>query len=441
MELLIILLIYIVFLWWLTLIISRDVFCPSAIICESYIIALLCAIYNCKKWNSNLHLNTFFIILFGIVTFLIASSLYKTYGKKVIKSEKEEISIIRFKKINIIVLDIIAIIIAIFYLKYFFKAINSFNVSSFSEKMEIYRNKTTYEGYVYIPTIVNFLAKMCRALAIIYAYIIINNGIYNKFSLHKYKDSNFIYYVIGIITYIPLSIFSGARFDIIVYAITCVMMWYILYRKYSNKKIEIKKIIKIASVFVIIAFIFSETRNLVGRNNNSNGFLDYFTQYFGGSIHCFDLYMQQNNENNGVFGQELFIGIRKFLYQIHVLSQKNNSKDIGKFVYMSNGEAIGNIYSAYRNMYHDFGYMGIIIFQIILSIIFNKFYNYVLLKNKSKNNEKIDYGILVYSTIIFCLFFHSYSEYFYSTVLSFNYIMLFVWMKLILIWLNKVKIL
>ena len=53
-------------MWLATLAISKDIFCPSSIICESYIIAILSAIYNIKNWNLELHINTFFVILIRI---------------------------------------------------------------------------------------------------------------------------------------------------------------------------------------------------------------------------------------------------------------------------------------------------------------------------------------------------------------------------------------
>lgn len=441
MDLLIVLLMVIIFLCCLIMICTKDLFCPSAIICESYIVAIISAIYNYNRWNMNFHINTFFIILIGLIIFVGTSEICRTkIAKKLYKENKNKNSLnfINIKSFNVIILDIITLLIACIYLKYFFDAINSFSATTFSTKMEMYRNKTTYEGLVYIPTLINFLSKMCRALAIVYIYILINNFLYNKFNTLKEKDSNFLLYIIGIFIYIPISISSGARFDIIIFLITGIFIWYILYIKYIKKKIEIKKIIKIGVFFIVIAVVFSQSKTLFGRNNNSNGIIDYFTQYFGGAIHCFDVYMQEKHEDTNVIGQELFAGTRKFLEQIHVIKDRNVSDDIGKFIYNNDGEAIGNVYSAFRNMYHDFGVIGILIFQIILAIIFNEAYLYILLKEKK--NENIDFSILIYSTIIFCLFFHSYSEYFFSTILSFNYIMLFVWIKIILIWLNKVKL-
>lgn len=440
MGLLGVLFLTILLLWFFVIIISRDVFSPSAIICESYLIAIACSLYNYEKWGMDFHLNTFFTILIGIIIFVFVSAIYNTTRKKEKTVEKREISLIKFERTNIVaILLIISFVIAIIYFIYFFQALNSISASSFSEKMEIYRHRTTRSGIVYIPTIVNFLIKFCRALAIIYTYIIINNVMYYKINNIKMKDSNLFFYIVGILIYIPISASSGARFDLIIYILSCIMVWYILYNRHSIKKMNFQKLVKLGIIFVLIIIIFGETKNIFGRNNNSNEMLDYFTQYFGGSIHCFDVYLQKERESCEVFGQELFSGIRKFLYQLRILPENKISKDIGEFVYMNNGEAIGNIYSAFRNMHHDFGYIGIIIFQMLLAIIFNKFYNYILKYRTNEKNNYIDYSVLVYSSSVFCLFLHSYSEYFFCTILSFNYVMLFAFMSVILTML-KVKV-
>lgn len=435
-----ILLFCIIILWIITLYFSKDIFCPSSILCVSYIVALLSAIYNIERWSIDLHLNTFLIILFGLIIFIITSFIYKSKVVKSVKKDGSNLKYIEIKRINVLIAAIVSFVISFIYLYFFFKTIDSFSASTFSGKMEIYRNKINYEGMVYIPTLINFFSKFCRALATIYMYILINNILYNSLNKEKKNKKNYILYVLGIISYIPLSICSGARFDLIVFFITGVMIWFFLYVKVANQQLKTRKIFKILIIFVFIAGIFSSSRNLVGRTNTSN-FLDYFTQYFGGSIHIFDVYMQENHQNTGIFGQELFSGIRKLLDQLNVIDNRNVSKDIGKFIYTEQGEAIGNVYTAYRNMYHDFGYVGIVFFQIILAIFFNSFYYKILNKsNKITKNNNIDLGIIIYSTISYCLFFHSYSEYFFCTVLSFNYIMLFIMIYFTREWLIKVKV-
>jgi len=88
-------------------------------------------------------------------------------------------------------------------------------------------------------------------------------------------------------------------------------------------------------------------------------------------------------------------------------------------------------------MFQDFGIIGVIVLQFLMSIIFNKIY-YISLYKKEKN--EISFSIILMGSITFCLAFHSYSEAFYSTVLSFNYISFYILLMLIIKFLLKIEI-
>lgn len=350
-----------------------------------------------------------------------------------------KISKIKISNVRVNFLNLVSLGIFFIYFLYWYKAVSSLGGINFSQSMEIYRNKMIFEGKNYIPTFINFLSKLCRAVAYVYLYIVLNNVISSKINNEKIKVKDYIYYIIGIVIYLPLSMMNGARFDLILFFIYAVMLGIIIYMKSQNTKLKFDKILKIIILFLVIAFIFSISRTFVGRTSKQN-FIDYFTQYFGGSIKIYDVYMQKEHIYNGVFGQELFSGIRKVLFQLGVISNRNVSKDIGTFIYDDNGKAIGNVYTAFRNMYHDFGYVGVFIFQIILAIVYNIFYYKILYKEVKEKNKIINMSIIIYATISFCLYFHSYSEYFYCTILSFNYIVLFIMMYIVKYWLLKIKI-
>ena len=72
------LLIVIVILWIFVIIINKDLFSPSSLLCLSYIFAVICAIYNIDNWKINLHYNTFFVIVIGIISFLLSSFIFKS---------------------------------------------------------------------------------------------------------------------------------------------------------------------------------------------------------------------------------------------------------------------------------------------------------------------------------------------------------------------------
>ncbi len=431
------LLIVIVILWIFVIIINKDLFSPSSLLCLSYIFAVICAIYNIDNWKINLHYNTFFVIVIGIISFLLSSFIFKSLYREKKEEGKSKLNYIEIKQYKLIFLDIISFIIFAIYTFYFIKALGGFSaLGNFSVAMEIYRGKTLLHDMILIPGWINFLTKVCRAIAYIYTYIVVNNIIVRKKENIMHKQENKMLYLIGIILYLPLTLMSGGRYDLIVYMIFVLIIWSIMYAIENSKKMQPKKIVKIGLIVIILLVAFSNFRGLVGRTNKSST-IDYVTEYFGGSIEIFDMYMQDHNHGSKYFGQETFAGVRKFLYQIKLLDNQRVSEEATEFRTIYNGKTIGNVYTGFRKMYQDFGMTGVVILQALMAIIFNKLYYDCFYK---KENSKIHKSILLSGCIAFCLVLHSYSESFYSTVISFNYIVFFIIMMFISRFLLKIEI-
>ncbi len=427
--------IVVLLLWLISVIITKEIFSPCALILVSYILAILCAIYNIENWQINLHNNTFLVILVGLLSFFITSMIISVFMRKNNKMEVLKLTYINVDQNMVFLLNLISFVIFCIYTIYFFKGVGSFSgFEQFSKAMTSYRYRVKFLDEEYIPTIINFLSKFCRALAYVYSYILINNSIYSKqnnLKMKKYKK-----YILGIMIYIPMTFMGGGRFNLIIFILNCIVIWNFLYRKSSGKTLNFKNLFKVVILLIIVIGIFSISRSLVGRTSKS-GMLDYVTQYFGGSIHIFDMYMQEDYEFNGVIGQELFSDLRKFMTQIKILPISNIPSDVGNYRATSDGVIIGNVYTGFRKMHHDFGVIGVIFFQSILAIIFNYLY-YKIVYNKK--NDIISKELLVYSVLSFCLILHSYSEFFFSTIISFNYFFVFFMIFIIRYCLLKYKI-
>lgn len=420
--------------WGFSMIVKKDIFAPESLLCLSYIFAIICAIANINNWSINLHYNTLIIIIIGLLSFIIPSCLYfiyeQTSKKKKIVNNLEHIEI---KKYKIVILDIISFFIGIIYTLYFIKAIGGISAfSNYSVAMETYRYKTAFHNENLIPAWINFLSKICRAICYICTYVIINNVINRKKNKTMKKEKNLIFLIIGICIYIPLTLMSGGRYDLIVYVLYTIMIFNILFVIKNKKRLEFKRIFKIFIIIILILTFFSSYRGLVGRNSENSG-LDYITEYFGGSIEIFDIYMQKEHVTPKEFGHETFYGIHKFLSQLKLLDEDLSNKSAMTFVVVNN-KVIGNVYTGFRKMYNDFGTYGVIILQVVLSIIFNKLYYGCIYKEKNKG---ISFRIIIVGSLCFCLALHSYSEAFFSNVLSFNYAAFFIILYVIIKFLNK----
>ena len=90
---------YLIFLFVLLIIITifsfylnkRDIIAPSFIFSLSFLFCSSWCVLYYKKWEmKDFHLNTFLVILSGVITFLIFSLLIKySFEKNIAKEEKE----------------------------------------------------------------------------------------------------------------------------------------------------------------------------------------------------------------------------------------------------------------------------------------------------------------------------------------------------------------
>lgn len=417
----------VILIFFISLAITKDLFSPACIMCESYILAIISTIFNIKKWNVNIHSNTVFIIIFGIICFVIVSVLVNVYYKYTKIKKDKELKFINYNKKMMLILIFFQFISLIIYLYFFIKSLGDLSrFKSINHLMRYFRLFINIEED--IPLLVNQLLKYSKALAYISGYIFIHNKFVEIKTSQKAKD-NFL--IISILIFIIMSLFTAARFEMMILILSFIIMWYIITIFYNQLTKKTWK--KIICAFLIAILIFSASKVLVGREKEKT-VIDSFSEYFGGSIEIFDNYLQSNNKISNK--EELFKGVLKFLRQIKLIDTE--PVDTGLADYLeSNGKVVGNVYTGFRRMHHDFGIFGVIVFQMIMALILTIFYEKIKQKESISN---ISIGIIFYSAISFSMFLHSYSEFFFSTIISFNYFAFLVLLIIIKFCITKIKV-
>ena len=419
------LILFLIILFLISFFLEKDLFCPPCILILVYIFSLFLVLFKQTDWGITLSDTTMWIIGLGTFAFcliyLVTRVIIISSSKKKMVSKELDYEYIKVndKKINIIL--IVEFIICILYIFFFFRTIGGEIFTNFGDMMHYYRLNTAYgEGLEEsIPTIINQLKKVNWAAAYISLYILIYNQILAKAKNDKKKID--IKYIFSIILYLPLTILSGARFDLIIFVISAIFMWLIIQAKIKkNEFFKFKNFAKIFCFFIIVLLIFSMSRTIVGRYNESS-FFDYISVYFGAPIVNLDQYIIGNiSDNYMIFGREIFRGIYDLIEKFGLIELE----ELSRIFVVVNGNSLGNVYTAYKYMCTaGWGYFGIVVFQTLLAIVYAKFYSIIKYDN---NLSKINYKLIFYTVAIYAIVLHPFSEFFFSTIISFNYILFFV---------------
>ncbi len=429
--LIVLILIFIIFLY-----LDKDFFSPTAIICESYLLTTVCAIYNIESWKIDLSMKTVSIVILGILAFAITSLfVLRVCIKKRQKAEANNLSKVEVNTTKYKFLVLLQLICVLLYLYYVIQTVGGISrFSNFSNLMNFYRTNTAYgELDSGIPTYVNQLVKISNIIAFISIYILIRNKLMAKKTKDNNKQKGNFKYYISIFLFLLVSLLSGGRYGLIIFILGSIVMWKILDDTIFEKqnKIQVGKISKIVCLIVIAMVIFSNLRGIVGRKNDSD-IVSYITLYFGGSIQLFDIYLESPIAESEIFGKETFYGINRTLAKLGIINPYKMHLE-----FRSLGNSSGNVYTSFRNFYQDFGMAGVYICQIMLVIIWSLYYKKVKYKNLSKG---IDVSLIIYCKYIGCLFLHSFRDNFFSTVVTFSTITVIFYIYAIQYFLEKLKV-
>lgn len=406
---------------------DKEIIEPAVIFVSVYTLSIFCACLNVTKWNINLSITTFWIILIGALEF-IAISYYicNKYKNKNLKKSRTfgEIKIAKKTIYLSIFISILTLILLICNVVYISKKYGNFN--NFSEMLRIFKEYTSYKGVVKLNFVVRTLLKIVIANAYIYIFIFINNVIVCKQRIKENIKANILYICCPII-YILCTLLQSNRSGLIDYALMILTMSLLLYlmKNKWKEKIMIKKIMFIGIIFSVLLVLFYLIAGLVGRENEKNMF-EYITFYVGGSIECLNQYVKEPVETK-IAGEETFHNLLTNLNDMHITNLDLNSSIHLEFRYYGK-TMIGNIYTAYRRWIHDFGYIGALILNGFMAVFFNVFYNKIKYGNYKK--EKTILMIIIYSYMSYSIYYHPLDSIFYNEFISRAFI-LFMFILLI----------
>ncbi|MBO0452040.1 O-antigen polymerase [Candidatus Enterococcus murrayae] len=420
------LLVLIIFLGIISLILNKgDFFSPSCIICLSYLFSTFCAILNIKKWGVSLHYNTLFVIVIGLATFIAIECI----SKKITVLPKNKISVQKnffldnsdvlfIPQTLILLISFISFLILIM----LYQEISRLGgAPSISESIGNFRNATVLSSNeeLQLTFSVTQLLKFSAAFGYVLLYFYINNSVIDKKNFKK------ISYLIPITIHVLQSLLTGGRLPLIRVIVSIVLMYYILHNLKNGWRISTgftflrRTIVTVLLFFIVFYFL----KDFLGRSSQES-FIDYITRYVGGSIEALDIFLNTSSARaNNLFGQETFSGVYAMFSRF-----SSDNIDIVKslpWVVSRTGYTIGNVYTAFRRYYSDFGYLGVIFCTGFISFVYSKVYS-IIKMNLANNYKKFSVVIFLYTSFVYPLVTHAMEDIFYITLITIGTMIQFV---------------
>lgn len=434
---------------WSYYLFERDLMEPAVV---GTGITVFCGLFGYLEYENwqfyDYSMESVFFLLFGMLFFIIGCGFSKIIstlklknkaGSKVEKCDYSLSLILSRYDIHIFYL-ILALIISLctpwLYYNYIADIVGSrgFNLISIGYVINKYRtlSLTTVGNTVErIPLFLNILIRVSYAVTIVAAYSVLRNVIYSKF---KKKDFINIFIIIGYVFLACIQSSRGSILQMIIFMLS--ISYFLLNIKWNwNKQIVAKKFINVAvKSFIAFMMLFLLLNVALERYSSYDKFdyVRYISTYISGGIRNFDLFIKQPLDDNKFIGQETFSGVAQNMRGLLELPSFNRHLEFRSIEFMSTG----NLYTAFRRYYHDFGLLGLVVFPFTQGYLLTKFYNKV--KNSAKQG-KISFLTILYSCVAYTCFYIPIDDLFFSSLLSVRFVLSNIFLYFLMYVMKKFK--
>ena len=406
---------------------DNDIIAPPVVLVAGYTFSIICASVNVENWGIDLHINTFLVLVYGTLLFVLTGYWVKKYIQKsnteTFKSNLVNIEV-NYKYLYLyIAFQILVMIIWVWGIYAVTDSLGNFD--SFSERMVAFRKWNSYgtswlDNYFYI--FINQFNQISLLSPYLFLYIIIKSSFINK-------RNNIIVLSISIIISLIQILFNGGRLNIISLALSSCLYYCVFYYQHNGKRFLLtgKLVFKFLLIFVVGSLGFYYSKAIVGRGASDlsmANIIPYLTMYVGGPIQLLDMFLQNPIEQSWIWGKEVFSTLNFQLIRFGFFNIEPYITHL-EFRTATTGAFLGNIYTAYRSYIYDFGFIGLTILPVIFSSIVNYLYYKIVYSNKS---NEISFLLLFYSLIFWCIFFDFVRCFFFTTICSFRIVKQFVFL-------------
>ena len=396
---------------------DRDLFAPPTVVSLGLLFASLCALYNENRWGLDFSGTTMRILVSGVAAFIVGGIIavflagLTSDGRVGLShqvSPAKPIVVERSKTLIVIACMLITIVME------FTEMRRLTGETSWISMVSAFRDQTANvdpsEYSMRFSGVLILFLGASFAVAYVYTYIVGNNVAAH----YKQPIINWV----PILCYILISFMQGYRGDMLRFWVALFIIIFTIKKRsvgWKNSEETNRTIIRIALSVIVIGVIFVAMRRLVGRTSTKDP-LYYVTFYAGSSIAAFDLFLKDPLPPSAIWGKETFYDLNQSI------SAWFHKPELRYFFFKEfrtspNGTTIGNIYTAFRPPYYDFGYVGMLIYLTAMGL----FYTLIYCKVRDRfGRSEIDFRLLLYSYFAYTFFMYFYNS--YNGFISFGFV-------------------
>lgn len=405
--LILLIVILIILLQFSFFIFDRDILAPGTVVPLVFLFGSCCTLSNAKIWGLNFSGQTTGLVAAGVGAFIIGgvigvflSNMLK--GKLYFRfiHERSEVTPIYIGTGKTVLIIFFQIVTLVMLFKHVRQASGYSNWILAVTKYRILSISFPPDPSVEMSFLLSNMVEACFAIGMIYSYIVGNNLVSHK----KQQMLNWI----PILLSVMMTFMQGDRSNMIRLWLVILITAYTLHKRsmaWKSRK-ETRKIMRGIVISVIaVGAIFSVFRGIVGRGTDGDP-LYHLTFYAGCPLAAFDQFLKHPIPPSNIWGKETFYYTNVSFNVLFGRPERYNFyKD---FIQSPNGTWVGNVYTALRPPYYDFGFWGMLLIMFIMGAFFTYLYCKI---RKKKGTNPIDFRLLLYDYIAYTFFLYFYNCY------------------------------
>lgn len=414
MELLLFLLVFLLFVF--TFMLKRTIIHPLVILKLYCSLSTFVLIFYSVKWGHHISIETLLIFVFGLICvdfgYFVGDKLFRK--RNLFQKNPKSLP---FSSSKALFVSFLLLILLFLFLRVIMNQISfDTNVKEFSKSLIIYKNaRKTSEAEDL--GILQYLITASTIIAVVYLYAIIKD--FYETGLNK-RIFIFCLPIIVVFMFFYLTARRSLPFTLIIIALVLIYEYNKRKKRNFSMKWKIRYVLSSILLFGGFYFYFIYFGKLFLKNVND--IFNTFAIYLSGGIISFDIAFEQYKLSSDIFGQNM---LRLFYKILNIIPGINFPTETINTTIRTSNEFATNVYTVNLHYMADFGYMGVLVGNLIIGLFFSFIFN------KSKSENQIGFWSVLYAFFVTKLLSYTGAEkFFVSSTLNVQYILfLFLFMK------------